>query len=265
MKGKLVLITGASSGIGAATARKFASAGARVLLLARSADKLNKLVEEIRAAGNEAEAFPVDLRDPQAVQQTVREIKAQHGCPDVLINNAGAGRWLFIEETEYDEAAEMMAVPYLAAFYVTRAFIEDMLARNSGHIVNMTSMAAFTPFPGATAYIAARKAMVGFHEALTMDLRETNIKTSLAYFAKITSTYWEHNTGSEERVPTIQKLVPILTPEQAAEAILQGVIRGARIIRAPSILGFFEFLARVAPGLVGWLMYKTGYRRDIRT
>jgi len=175
-----------------------------VLLLARSEGKLEQIVDEINAQGGESNAFSLDIGDYKAVIEIAEKIKADIGVPDIIINNAGGGKWRFIEETDYQEAVDMISAPYLGAFFITKAFMPEMLARNSGHIVNVTSFAAVIPFSGATGYIAARKAMIGFHEALTADLYRTNIKTSLAYFAKVESSFWEHNPGSEERLPLAQ-------------------------------------------------------------
>ncbi len=153
---KLMLITGASSGIGAAAAKLAAQEGAHVILVARSADKLDRVADEIRHRGGRAAAYPAELTDPQVVSATAERIMTDVGTPDVLFNNAGAGRWLYAEETSMSKAVEMMAAPYFAAFFVTRAFLPAMLQRSSGLIINMTSLAAYLTWPGATAYTAAR-------------------------------------------------------------------------------------------------------------
>jgi len=170
LKGKILVITGASSGIGAATARAAAREGARVVLLARSQGKLEDLAEEIRREGGQAWVYPVDLTDDQAVAEVAERITREVGTPDILVNNAGVGRWLATEETSAEEAVSMMAAPYFAAFFLTRAFLPDMLRRHTGTIVNMTSLASRIVWPGAVAYTAARWAMRGLTEALRADL-----------------------------------------------------------------------------------------------
>lgn len=181
--------------------------------------------------------------------------------PDIIINNAGGGKWRFIEETEYKEAVDMIMAPYLGAFFITKSFMSDMLKRNVGHIVNVTSFAAVIPFSGATGYIASRKAMIGFHEALTADLYGTNLQTSLVYFAKVDSPYWEHNLGSEERLPLAQKWIPVISTEQAAQTIVEGIIRGNKIIAAPKMIKVIEFLTHIFPFVARRIMNKTGYKR----
>lgn len=261
VKGSIVLITGASSGIGAATAKAMARTGGRVVLLARTRAALEKVAADISASNGEAKAYQIDLTDAEAVARVATTITAQIGTPDILINNAGAGRWLFLEETSPAEAVQMMAAPYFAAFYVTRAFLPDMLRRGSGHIVNVTSPASRIVWPGATAYTAARWAMRGFTEALRSELRGSGVRVTLAVLGKVSSPYWEHNPGSEERLPKIARLVPTLTPEQAAMSIVHAVDRDAREIVTPFMLRLIYMQHAVFPRLVEWMMNSTGWQR----
>jgi uncharacterized protein len=143
LAGRTVLITGASTGIGAAAAREMAARGAQVALVARSAGPLSELALALTNAGGQAHAYPTDVSDREAVAELAERVTAELGVPDVLVNNAGAGRFLFIDETPPEEVESMMAVPFFAAFQVTRAFIGDMIARGSGHIVNVTTPVAY--------------------------------------------------------------------------------------------------------------------------
>src|SRR6185295_2633762 len=118
-----ILVTGASSGIGAATARAVARKGATAVLLARTQAKLEAVTAEITAEGGRARAYAVDCADRKAVAAVAPRIEADIGIPDAIVNNAGAGRHLFFEETDPRELEEMMAVPFFAAAYVTRAFL----------------------------------------------------------------------------------------------------------------------------------------------
>ncbi len=149
MTSRVVLVTGASSGIGEATARRYGASGAHVLLLARNADRLDEAVRAIRKDGGTATAYPVDLADPKAIEEVSARVTREAGTPDVLINNAGAGRWLPIIETSAEEALAMIEVPYLAAFNLTRAFLPNMLARRSGAIACITSPASYVVWPNA--------------------------------------------------------------------------------------------------------------------
>jgi short-subunit dehydrogenase len=262
IKDRLVLITGASSGIGAATARAMAREGGRVLLLARTRSALEAVAAEIKKAGGDAWVYPVDLSDAKAVEQTAQAILREVGVPDILINNAGAGRWLPLEETEPEEAVQMMASPYFGAFHILRYFLSAMRQRGTGHIVNLTSPAGFVAWPGATAYAVARWAMRGLHEALRAELHETAIKVTLVVPGAVASTYFANNPGGQERLPGIAKLYRTLAPEDVAEAIVGGVRREKREVIIPPLLRLTIRLHRFLPGLVEWTLLKTAAKRS---
>ncbi|MBV8282541.1 MAG: SDR family NAD(P)-dependent oxidoreductase [Candidatus Eremiobacteraeota bacterium] len=261
LAGSLAVVSGASSGIGEATARALAGKGARVALLARSREALDRIAREITEAGGQAIALAVDLSDPAAAQRAAQRVLDELGTPDVLINSAGAGRWLYTEETTPQEAVDMMALPYFAAFYLTRAFLPGMLERRSGRIVNIGSPAAFAPWPGATAYAAARWALRGLSEALRADLRGTGIGVTLFTAGAVSSGYWEHNAGTAQRMPGIGRLFRTLTPAQAADAIVRAIERGQSNVVVPFSLRAVMALHRIWPWPVQRLLISTGYRR----
>jgi short-subunit dehydrogenase len=240
---KLVLVTGASSGIGRATAERFAAGGATALLVARNAERLNAVAAEIAAKGGKAAVFPADLADFAAVEHFAEAVRTSYGVPDVIVNNAGAGRWLPFVDTAPDEARRMIELPYLAAFAVTRAFLPAMIARRSGQVAFITSPASFMVWPNASAYIAARHALKGFAEALRIEMRGSGIDVTLVTLGTVASAYWEHNPGSRERVPKAPAwLLPELTPEQAAETIVAAVERRAtRVVRPAFYRLLFAF------------------------
>jgi uncharacterized protein len=262
LKNKLLLITGASSGIGAATAKLAAKEGAHVILVARSQNKLKQVADEICRAGGRAYTHITDVTDPQAVIAMEKVISAEIGTPDILFNNAGGGRWLHTEETSMDEATEMIAAPYLSAFYVTRAFLPAMLKRNSGLIINMTSIGGFMSWPGATAYTAARWAMRGFYEGLRADLYGTKIRTMLTAFSKVESEYWQKNPESQKNLPGAQKMIPTLTSEQTARAIINGIRWNLPVVFAPFMLWVVLMLNYLFPAITRWLVFNTGSRRN---
>lgn len=261
MQNKIAVITGASGGIGAATAKAFAQKGATVVLLARRGPELEAVKESIEKQGGKAFYYLADLSKPAEVQQVAEKIKAGVGIPDIIINNAGLGRWLAIDETSEAEAIEMMALPYFAAFYTTRNFISEMIARGSGHIINITSPVGFIPIPGALAYGTARWAMAGFSKFLKADLRGTGIRVSLVVPGKVSSTYFGHNPGSEERIPAISNIFRTLTPEDVARRIVQVAMRGRGDSYLPLPIGLTVFTHRLFPGLIEWMMRETGWNR----
>ena len=264
LKNALILITGASGGIGAATAREMAASGARLVLLARTQSKLEVVADEVRSAGGEAHVYPCDLSDADAVSSTAARIKAEVGVPDVLINNAGAGRWLAVEETEPTEAVSMMGAPYFAAFYVTRAFVEEMIGRGSGRIANVNSPMAYLVIPGATGYAACRCALRGFNDALRAELRGTGVGVTHLVFGEVTSDYFENNPGSHERIPSIGKLIPDLTPEQTARHIVRALRADKDELVRPLMMKIILIFARFMPRTSAWLNAKTGWQRPAR-
>lgn len=261
IQGKVVLVTGASSGMGAAIAKAMASAGGRVLLLARRQEKLERVAQEIGDQGGLADVYPVDVSDASAVASVAEKIEAEVGTPDILINNAAAGEWRFVDETTPEEAVQLMAVPYFAAFNIVHAFLPLMLERNSGHIVNISSVGSRFVWPGATAYLAARWALRGFSEALRADLHSTGINVTLYESGTVDSPYWESNPGSRERIPGMGRFVPTLTPDQVASAVVKGVRRNKKLIVIPLAMKITYLQHRFFPGVVQWLMTTTGYRR----
>jgi uncharacterized protein len=262
VQGRIVLVTGASSGIGAATAKAMARQGGRVLLLARTQTALEQVADDIRAQNGEASVYPVDLADLAALERVAQTISTDIGTPDILVNIAGVGRWLFTEETRLEEAMQMLAVPYLAALALTRAFMPAMLQRKSGHIVNITSPIAYFAWPGATAFTASRWAMRGLTEALRADLYGTGIRVTLVVPAVTRTPYFEHNPGVQERLPKIATtLIPTLKPEHVAHAIVGAVEHNRRVVMVPWLLKLTILGHTLLPRLVEWMLIKTGWKR----
>ncbi len=263
VRGRVAVVTGASRGFGAATARLLAQKGARVALLARGADALARVTAEIHAAGGTARSYSVDLRDAAEVSRVTEAITAELGPPEILINNAGTGAFRFLDETTPDEARDMIAVPYLAAVHVTRALLPAMLGRNAGHIVNVTSGLALWPVPGATAYVAACWAMRGFTEALRADLHGLGVRVTLLVSFTSSTPGYDHYPGVVERMPRMTKIIPQLTPDKVARAIVAAIERERRMVIIPFTLRVLYALGRWVPWLIAGLVAHTGatYRR----
>jgi NADP-dependent 3-hydroxy acid dehydrogenase YdfG len=245
--GRLVLVTGASSGIGAATVRLAASRGARILALARSADRLEALAEEVCAAGGDVWSYAVDCGSRAKVAAAAGRIVAEHGVPDVLVNNAGAGRYLFLDQTAPEELDQMLAAPLQAALYVTRAFLPAMVERGSGRVVTVNAPIAYVPWPGAAGYGVARWGVRGLHEMLRADLRGTGVGASQVVPGLVSSGYFTHNPGVEESLPPISRFFPTLTPEQVAAAIVRAWEREREYVFLPQRLRLMVSAARLFP------------------
>jgi uncharacterized protein len=262
VRGKLVVVTGASQGIGAASSRALAKHGARVILIARTEAKLAAIADQIRAAGGEAHVRPCDLSDPQAVQTLADSITAELGVPDVIINSAGAGRWLSVEETPIAEAVQMMQAPYFAAFFITGAFLPKMIARRSGLIVSVQSPMSRIVAGGCTGYAASRYALRALHEGLRADLRGTGVKACEAMFGEVESDYFTNNPGSLERIPTIATaLIRRLSAEQVGELMVEAVRKESPLFVRPFMVTVILALLWMFPPVTRWLVIKTGWQR----
>lgn len=250
LTGARAVVTGASSGIGEATASLLAARGAQVVLIARDRVRLQAVASHVRERGGRAEIHSGDLADGATVTSLARAILQTGPVPDILVNCAGAGRWRPVLETSAEEAAAMMAVPYLAAFNVTRELLGGMLDRRRGHIVNVTSVASRLAWPGAAGYTAARWAMEGFTAALRADVYGRGVGVTLAMFGTVESPYWTHNPGSRERLPASAARQRALTVGEAATAIVHGIERNERFVLRPSIFRWLFLLNTLFPARV---------------
>jgi short-subunit dehydrogenase len=263
MTAKLVLVTGASSGIGEATAKLYGAQGAHVLLLARNAERLGAVAAAIRKDGGMATVFPVDLADASAIKDVAARVESEIGTPDILINNAGAGRWLPLLKTTPEEARAMMAVPYFAAFDLTRAFAPGMIARGSGGLVFISSPASYVAWPKASAYIAARRALAGLAETLQSELKGTGVFVTLVVLGTVETPYWVNNPGSREKLPkTDPRVMPVLTPKQAAEAIVDGVKRKKPLVVKPGAFRALFALNALFPKVVARELRRPAIKSD---
>jgi short-subunit dehydrogenase len=209
------------------------------------------VTESIRKEDGDATPYEVDLSDSGATEEIAARISRELGVPDILINNAGAGRYLPMTETTADEALAMIEVPYLASFNLTRAFLPAMLARRSGSVAFITSPASYLAWPRASAYIAARRALAGLAETLQSELKGTGLIVTLVVLGEVKTPYWEHNPGSRENIPrTNPRLVPVLTPDEAASAIVEGIDAKRPFVVKPALLRAVFVLNALFPLLV---------------
>ena len=155
IKGKLILITGGSSGIGKATAKILVQQGAKVVIQARNKEKLVNAAQEIDPTGQLVSYYSTDLSNLDAVQNAADEIVAAHGVPDVIINSAGAGEWLSLKEATPLYFIDTINSPYVATALTCKIFFDKMQERGTGHFIIINSVACYVPIPGATGYSSA--------------------------------------------------------------------------------------------------------------
>lgn len=262
MSQRVAVVTGASSGIGAATARLLAADGAHVVLVARREERLRELADRIEAEGGRATVAALDASDGDAVLALADEVVAEHGAPYAVVNSAGAGEWRYIEDTPPADMQRMMGAPFGAAYNATHAFMRPMLEAGRGVFVHVGSPASLAPWPSSVAYTASRWAMRGMHEALCQDLAGTGVHSCHVVFSEVESEYFEANPGSREHLPKVgEVLLRTLTPEQCAEVIRDTIRRPRREVIHPVEMRAMGALNDVARPLVRTLARVTGRRR----
>jgi short-subunit dehydrogenase len=240
--GRRVLVTGASAGIGRAAALKLGAAGARVLLVARSRDRLEHVRSVIEHAGGEAHVYPVDLTDIDACGALADRVIGEHGGVDVLVNNAGHSirRSLDIEVERFHDYQRTMQINYFAALKLTLAFLPGMRARHDGQIVNVSSMGVQMGGARFSAYVASKAALDAFARSAAAELMGEGVAVTTIYMPLVRTAMSKPTRAYD--------LVPELTSAQAAGWICQAVIdRPRRIAMRGAVLA--EALHVAAPGL----------------
>jgi len=208
-----VVVTGASSGIGEATAIAFARRGARVILVARRKDRLDALAARIEQAGGRAIAWTCDVTDLARVEKLPGLVKELTGRPvDILVNNAGiAGGGSFLE-LSHERIDEVVRVNLLGVMHVTRVFLPGMLSRGSGHVINVASLAGRFAVPGAAVYSATKHGVVAFSESLDVSTRRRGVLVTSVNPAYV---------PTEGFPATNRASLLTLTPERVADAIVK--------------------------------------------
>ncbi|HEX2391891.1 MAG TPA: SDR family oxidoreductase [Solirubrobacterales bacterium] len=240
VRGKVVLITGASSGIGKATAVKVADAGATVLLVARSLDKLEETKEEILAAGGTAHIHQCDMSDVQDIERMAEEVLAYHGHVDILVNNAGRSirRSIALSYDRFHDFERTIQLNYLGSLRLILALLPTMRARKSGHIVNVSSIGTQTNPPRFSAYVASKAALDAFSRVIASEVVDDGVHLTTIHMPLV-------------RTPMIAPtrmydMFPAITPEEAAEMIAKAMVGRPKKV-ATRLGNFGELLYAVAP------------------
>jgi uncharacterized protein len=253
LTGKVVLTTGASSGIGAAIAEEAAFRGAVSILVSRNGNRLENVERVIRACGGRAASYETDVTVAENCARLRASVELSFGVPDIIINNAGTGRWAYLEETSYPEVDEMIDAPFRAALYVTRAFLPAMIARGTGAIGNVSSIACYLPWSGATAYTAQRWAMRGLNEALRADFQGTKLSATLLACATVDTEYFEKN---ETRKPATSGFIPVLKADDVARRFLDAIIEQKPFLILPRGMELLRRMSFLFPKLVAGAIEK---------
>ena len=252
IKDKVVLITGASAGIGKAAAIKIAEAGAKTLIVARTEEKLLETQQDIEARGGKAFIYTADVADIASCDALVQQVLADHGGVDILINNAGRSIRRAIENSldRFHDYERTMQLNYFGALRLIMGFIPSMLKKKRGHIINISSIGVLSNAPRFSAYVSSKAALDAFSRCAVAEFSDSGIDFTTINMPLV---------RTEMIAPTkIYQHVPTLSPEEAADLIVQGIIyRPERIATRVGI--FAQVLHAVAPKLYAVIM-NTAFR-----
>jgi len=223
LNGKTALVTGASSGIGAATARKLAENGAKVGLAARRIDRLTGIQQQIRAAGGDAIAIAMDVTDAASVQAGTEKLVAAYGTIDIAFNNAGLMPASDIETLKVSEWQRMVDVNVKGVLNTTASVLPYMIKQRSGHIINTSSIAGRKVFPGRAVYCATKHAITALSEGLRLELsRKHNIRVTCIQPGAVESELFEHVSDAHyrEQMEKLKGEMTFLKAEDIADTIV---------------------------------------------
>ncbi|HLH28660.1 MAG TPA: SDR family oxidoreductase [Acidimicrobiales bacterium] len=233
--GQRVLVTGASSGIGAGMAEEFARRGATVGICARRADRLEQVLERLRAHSPESRSWVVDLARPDEVDRLAEQSLAELGRIDVLVNNAGIPKRRHVSRLDPETVADVMNLNFLSPVRLTLALLPHMLGRGDGRIVNVSSVAATLSSPGEAAYDASKAALTAFSEAMAVDLWETGVKVLVVYPGLVDTELF--SLPDNDPVTAGVEAIPV---EELVAGVFDALERDARQVYVP---GWFADLA----------------------
>ncbi len=250
----VILVTGASSGIGEATARLFAFNGYRVALAARRFDRLQALADEIQEGGGWALPIQVDLADLKAIQRMVKTILDNWGQVDVLVNNAGLGRLDWLDQLEpVNDIQLQVEVNLLGAIQTTRALLPHMIERREGHIINMGSIASLVASPTYSIYAATKFGLRGFTEALRREVGIYGIKVSGIYPGGV-RTEFDQKAKIKRKTGYTTPMRLKLEADDVAKAVFKLVRRPRRELILPRTWLLSIWVNQVFPGFADWLI-----------
>ncbi|TDQ41619.1 SDR family NAD(P)-dependent oxidoreductase [Aureibacillus halotolerans] len=245
----LVVITGASGGIGASIAKQAAKQGYRLALVGRSRTRLEKTLESIDST--DVQLFPVDIADSNQVYTLFTSIQQTMGPIDVLVNNAGFGRFIDFQEHSQEDVDQMINVNVNALMHCTRAVLPSMTKRKKGHIINVASQAGRLPTPKATVYAASKHAVIGFSQALRMEVKNDSVYVTLVNPGPVNTPFFDE--ADPEGTYRTKVAGMMIDADQLAAVIVQAFGKNKREINRPIWMHIGAKLYQACPPLVEFL------------
>jgi NAD(P)-dependent dehydrogenase (short-subunit alcohol dehydrogenase family) len=262
-KSKVVVVTGASAGVGRATVRALAKRGARIGLLARGADGLEGARRDVEALGGRALALPADVADADAVEHAAAAVEETFGPIDIWINNAMTSVFSPVKETPVEEIRRVTEVTYLGTVHGTVAALKRMLPRDRGVIVQVGSSLAYRGIPLQAAYCGAKHAVQGFTESLRCELLhdDSNVRVTMVQLPALNTPQFD---WVKSRLPRrAQPVPPIYQPEVAAEGIVWAAHHDRRELNVGLITELVIWGNKFAPGIGDWYLSRTGFESQM--
>ena len=247
VEGKNIIITGASSGIGLTAAKQLANAGAHVILMARTKEKLEEVKAEIEAEGGQASVFPCDLNDMDSIDKVSKEIQASFDHIDILVNNAGRSIRRAVHESvdRFHDFERTMQLNYFGAVRLVLNLLPDMMARKQGQIINISSIGVLANATRFSAYVASKAALDAFSRCLSAE--------ALSHKIALTSIYMPLVRTPMIAPTKMYNYVPTLSPEQAADLIAYAIVKRPKKI-ATNLGRLASITYAVAPNINNVLM-----------
>lgn len=259
-KNKVVLITGASSGIGRQTAIEFAKLGAKVILVARRKDKLIQVEEELKKFQTSTLVCQCDVSQKDQVEQMSKIVLEKFDSIDVLVNNAGFAIYGSVYDLSIDEIESQMKTNYFGMIYCVKNFLPSMLKKKSGHIVNVASVAASFGLPGIASYCASKFAMLGFSEGLKHELKDTGVGITVVSPIMVRTDFFDN--PSFEKMP--QYSPTSLDSKTVAKAIIKAANSPRLEIIVPSIVRGAVWLKNTFPYFINPILGKS-FKKQLDT
>jgi len=252
-KDKVVLITGASSGIGKESAIEFAKLGANIVLVARRKEKLEQVADELKKFNVTILTCQCDVSNKDQVKEMSKTVLEEFDSVDILVNNAGFAIYGSVSDLTIDEIESQMATNYFGMIYCIKNFLPSMLGKQSGHIVNVASVAASFGLPGIASYCASKFAMLGFSEGLKHELKNTGVGITVVSPIMVRTNFFEH--PSFEKMP---KFSPTsLSSKTVAKAILKAANSPRLEIIVPSIVRGAVWMKNTFPYFINPILGKS--------
>jgi uncharacterized protein len=262
-KDKKVLITGASSGIGASFAKFLAKADLHVLLTARRLDRLEKLQADIRSQGGKANIYQADLGIENEREKLFKKVETDTGPIDILINNAGFGWYGYFHEMKWSLAKQMSDVNIHAIIHLTNLFLPGMQARKSGHIINIGSIAGGLPNQGIAIYSASKAFLDAFSTSLYRELRGSGVYVSAMRLGPVKTEFYDHAKRLENG-----KIIPAekyaISTDRVNSILAKLIDHPKRFVYVPNWLGITKFIENLfgwAIDLLGPLLLKKSHKK----